>query len=479
MDVYSIMDQRWRGDKNPFSLNPRRCAFISGTPGIGKSTFGLVLVSLLMQRAKPVLLFYKSDTSSCTQALWQGCSYEFEDQDARKILRAATSKLWALCSPFTHDQDIIEIWSIGDTILPLSHKSINQICIASPGNAADASTGIKSWVKNNKAITLTIPTCTWDEICHIRKASFGDLADHRCDLQELRKRFDMWGGVPRTIIDNPELCEENENQFRKLRIEDVIRYLGASSLDHGKYPTGIFHLVPGLRVYKEDTSSDGGDSIYESIPSFWWASDLLHERAWKQFRQNQETDVIDFIETLGNDPISRDKAWEVETHHLIKTVGICGELRNLETGETTDFEILPSQASFIETFTDINKSSDYWCPVKRNHRTCDLYRPSDGQILHMTVGKPHEIDISGLEEAIKSDIFETWKAEHPNQKLQLIFVVHSSVFEDFDKQIYKYSEPSPSEGRSKKGSECKEKNIAEAKDRRKSDVEKILLSIND
>ena len=103
MDVYSIMDKRWRGDKNPFPLNPRRCALISGTPGIGKSTFGLVLVTLLMQREKPVLLFYKSDTGSCTQALWQGCSYEFEDQDARKILRAATSQLWALCSPFTHD----------------------------------------------------------------------------------------------------------------------------------------------------------------------------------------------------------------------------------------------------------------------------------------------------------------------------------------------------------------------------------------
>jgi hypothetical protein len=200
----------------------------------------------------------------------------------------------------------------------------------------------------------------------------------------------------------------------------------------------------------------------------------LHERAWKQFRQNQETDVINFIENLGNDPISREKAWEVEIHHLIETVGIFGALRNLETGETTYLKIPPSQASFFETLTDINKSSDYWRTVKCNHRTYDLYRPSDGQILHMTVGKPHEIDISGLEEAIKSHIFETWKAEHPNKKLQLIFVVHPSVFMEFDKQTYKDSEPSPYEGGSKKGSECKEKNIAEAKDRRKSDVEKMI-----
>ena len=162
----------------------------------------------------------------------------------------------------------------------------------------------------------------------------------------------------------------------------------------------------------------------------------MQERAWKQFRQNQETDVIDFIENLGNDPISRNKAWEVEVHHLIETVGICGALRKLNTGKTTDFEISPGQASFFETFADINETSDYWRPVKRNHRTCQLYRPSHGVILQLTVGKTHEIDISGLEEAIKSDIFKTWKAEHPNLKLRLIFVVHPSVFMEFDKQTY-------------------------------------------
>jgi hypothetical protein len=58
-------------------------------------------------------------------------------------------------------------------------------------------------------------------------------------------------------------------------------------------------------------------------------------------------------------------------------------------------------------------------------------------MFQMTVGKSHEINISGLEEILKSNIFEAWRKERQDEYLKLMFIVHKSTYKEFGKQNYK------------------------------------------
>ena len=69
--------------------------------------------------------------------------------------------------------------------------------------------------------TLAIPPCTWDEIPHIRLAKFGDLAEKNCPVNILRQRFDLWGGVPRTLMyDRRSDGSHADAEFNKWKVAD-------------------------------------------------------------------------------------------------------------------------------------------------------------------------------------------------------------------------------------------------------------------
>ena len=168
-DVYQILHDTWKGEK-PRYEEPQHCVLITGTPGIGKSVFGKILCAVISQRPKPSLIFYREVYESSSTLFWQGKAYVMEtERESRKVL----DQLWqmGICST-SHDDDQVEIWSIGDTNLPLEDWHINRICITSPGQArtGNFSMILKQWVKNNHALTLAIPPCTWDEILQIRLA---------------------------------------------------------------------------------------------------------------------------------------------------------------------------------------------------------------------------------------------------------------------------------------------------------------------
>ena len=126
---------------------------------------------------------------------------------------------------------------------------------------------------------------------------------------------------------------ESEAKFRQLNIAAAMEYLGNSTVDHDKHSRTIFHLLPSFSMIdKEDENTTLLDK-YQRNSVLWWATPVLEQRAWVQFRESQEADVLDFIQSLRNESTSRGKAWEAEIHHLIQCVGIQGTLRNLETDE--------------------------------------------------------------------------------------------------------------------------------------------------
>jgi hypothetical protein len=252
-----------------------------------------------------------------------------------------------------------------------------------------------------------------------------------------------------------------------------MEFLGTSTIDHDKHSGTIFHLLPSFNMIdKEDENTTLLDK-YQRNSVFWWATPILEQRAWMQFRESQEADVLDFIQTLSNDPASRGKAWEAEIHHLIQCVGIQGTLRNLETGEVIkDYAISRSSGALFQNFEDINRTADYWRPVSPIHKTCDSYKPSDGLMFQMTVGKTHPINISGLENVVQSQVFRSFQKEHPETPLRMIFIVHPSVFKNFKKQSYTYkSKEKEQEGNSKTTSKNRKRNTTKRKAEQKIAIE--------
>ena len=173
----------------------------------------------------------------------KGQAYLMEtERKSRKVLSELLRM--RVCST-SHDDDQIEIWSIGDTSLPFEDWHINRICITSPGHAriGNFSMKLKQWVKNNHALTLAIPPCTWDEILHIRLSCFGDLAEKECPIDTLQQAFDLWGGIPRTLMYDQSLdASHADSEFNKWKVADAIRYLGNYDLDHDQHSGKIFHL---------------------------------------------------------------------------------------------------------------------------------------------------------------------------------------------------------------------------------------------
>jgi hypothetical protein len=94
-------------------------------------------------------------------------------------------------------------------------------------------------------------------------------------------------------------------------------------------------------------------------------------------------------------------------------------------------------------------------------------------MFQMTVGKTREINISGLEEVLKSNIFEGWRKEHKDEYLKLIFIVHKSTYQEFGKQSYKYTNVD-SEGNSKAAKDQRKRNTAKIKASRKLTVESAI-----
>ena len=329
LDIYKILHKGWQGLK-PYSptLQRQRCAYITGTPGIGKSVFGLFLCKVLCGRSKPALIFYgASRPANFVHVFWQGSIHQIEETSAEKLISLILKK--NLYSYDSDKNDLIEIWAIGDTCLCLPDALINRVCISSPGQTRRVSTlgrDLKSWVKEKSALQLVIPPCDWNEILNIRCALVASDPDQKCPLDALQERFNLWGGVPRTIIINPELLRNRESEeLKKIRVKDAMQFLGTYDLDHDHLSGKLFHLHPAFLKSYEDNPSlmdkyDAGNAKY------FWATKALEARAWAQFGRQQEEEVLDFILTKANDPAARGNAWEPYIHLLIESEGLTGTL---------------------------------------------------------------------------------------------------------------------------------------------------------
>jgi hypothetical protein len=180
-----------------------------------------------------------------------------------------------------------------------------------------------------------------------------------------------------------------------------------------------------------------------------------------KYRHENESAVLDYITTLNNEPTTRGKVWEEKIHNLIRSSGICGTLRDLETDEVIDHFIIQSSSSaHFNQLKEIDSATDYWRPISKRHPTCDAYILSKGLMVQMTVGAEHGINVNGLESVLKSGIFTEWENQHPNELLKLVLIVDGQAYEKFRKdQAYTYNP------------EARKANNRSARDKKQMDLE--------
>jgi hypothetical protein len=327
-EVYSVLDEMFRGKKDVGNLERCTCALITGTPGIGKSVFGLVLIKLIMQRPKPTLILYNPAFSKRMEIFWQGRCFVATEEKAWDFVSNIMED-GDLISMTSHDHDMIEIWYISDARVPIHNEYIKEVCISSPRRANSSQASyyeIKTWAKNTRAITLALPPCEWSEMLNIRLALWKEEADKKCPLETLEKEYKFWGGVPRTLIEKPASLENLRSKFRQLKIADALPPLGTYNLDHIKVSESFFHLLPAFKMLETDSKLSLNEKY--SNPTYWWATESMAQQAWSQFCHEQEATVISYIEMLNNVPGARGRSIE-EVYHLVEVAGIRWSLRNL------------------------------------------------------------------------------------------------------------------------------------------------------
>jgi hypothetical protein len=83
----------------------------------------------------------------------------------------------------------------------------------------------------------------------------------------------------------------------------------------------------------------------------------------------------------------------------------------------------------------------------KNFSPGDGYLPANGQILQMTTGKSYSINASGVENVLGSRIFGAWQDKYATESIKCIFVVHTSVFDDYtEPQSFNYGECASARG---------------------------------
>ena len=312
-DIYQVLDERFKGKKQPYGqLCP--AVLVTGTPGIGKTVFGMLLSRMVMQRKKPAVLLWKElgYHPDLYTLIWQGKVFDISFDTAKAlILKMVDEGLYTFDS---HDHDRIELWNISDTCTPIQDCAANQVCISSAGqiNNAEFVINLKEWKKKNWVLTLVVPPCTWDEIQQIRAGycKYTSATEDMYPLNDVRRLYDLWGGVPHTILHNPTSLDVR-NEFQQIRIADAMKYIATYKVDREVHSDQLFHLIPNW----EDKDSLSLQEHYDARRAkFDWATPALERKAWAHFNYQEEDDVVKYILNRSNDPTSRGRAWEAHIH---------------------------------------------------------------------------------------------------------------------------------------------------------------------
>jgi hypothetical protein len=358
---------------------------ITGTPGVGKSTFLLYVLWRLahMETTKTVILRRHMDEKAILVFQNDGCWVTLDDKDLYILLKDAAT------------------WYLADTLdPPPGQVNAVTILVASPARRHYEAFGRY----------LNTPPLHYFPIWSLEELKL--LADaYSRDLKDIEERYYKIGGIPRYVL------EKDHN------LKTVIR----SAV--GRLAIEKFPLIASGSVSKEDQVSHLIVQFVVDTTSYQdftlqMASSYATEMAMEVFLQNQEEEVKRFI--LSNSPIPalatlRGSMFEAYAHQKLAMGGkFIG--RSLENSEECELDISMMKIGRFFKVSECIDSKMYYVPWYSNHPCIDSVVLDKGYF-QMTIASEHDIVWGKLKEMV-----DELKMD------KLYFVVPHTIFEEFQKQ---------------------------------------------
>lgn len=257
--------------------------------------------------------------------------------------------------------------------------------------------------------------------------------------------YNRWGGVPRLLLDYGDKTERLKDLEDTIYTADpftLFRQAGLSRIDHANVSGLHFHLIPGEKI--RDNTASLADLTFR-YASYCWATTWLQERFWELLKNEQgEISIMNFLLDRNNVAAARAYAFEPHVFRTLENSGMEGLFRKLTAKGFEDMGVMALGVLRRRTFTnfsDIPTGEDvhngyFYVPHQTNHMSVDMYIPSDGLLVQVTIGQKHGVKMQGLKDAVQSGIFGEWSAKNPTEKFKLVFLCDSYNFSTFSRQPY-------------------------------------------
>ncbi|KAI3654554.1 hypothetical protein MP228_000608 [Amoeboaphelidium protococcarum] len=335
-------------------------AFLTGTPGIGKTTFLLYLIDLLLKDQRQVIF---GSGNFLTKFVYWKSRHDYELIEEGDI------------DPYVSNPDIFFLMDSRDI------QSTLGPCIICSSPRADIAKQFRKTAK-----LLYMPVWDWNEIQQLHVIIYSDLISK----DYLATRFFFIGGVPRYLF---ERTDENGAEFVKFAInQSEPSHLMRLYQSQGSFaPEKVSH-----RLIHQD-----GITEYSLKYASPFVTTLVAEK-FQTIRPDMVIQWLDETSELGKAGGLRGHLFE-DIGHAILRKGGCFCIRNLDSRDgNTEMKTIPARdltivGGGIHTLRLSNWIDQYYYkPVSKIFECIDSWMVMDGETwgFKFTVAPSHKISTS-------------------------------------------------------------------------------------
>jgi len=365
---------------NDFKITSKTSKVVlMGTPGIGKSSFGIYCVWKALEMKKTVIYQHGSAASFFTIF-----------KRGEKPIRVKRDSAEDVPPEALEQNNVF----IADSITPSGLIQAFTLFVSSPNRGR-----VYEWSKHRECETYFFPTWEMDELDLIREhIYYGAGGDEGSVLsqEELQTRFDSVGGVPRFIFEDFKWREHEDSL-----LDSVERFLDNSeytNIKNKKNVYGISHRAIHIDVDRSTFTNIG----YKP------ASYKVEEYIVDYLKSSERAKFVAFMDNCKGASGMQGLRGHVFEWHLVGYL-----MRTLKRRPITarsldgkaDIVIPPSENVITRTFTEVSDITDaarqdedamvIWQPHVSNHPASDfiITRGRDVYFIQSTVSNAHSITL--------------------------------------------------------------------------------------
>ncbi|GBB85883.1 hypothetical protein RclHR1_12330004 [Rhizophagus clarus] len=380
---------------------------ITGTPGIGKTYFGLYLlyyIRLHHPNATIVWQLADSDTHQCYQFMPDG-----------NVLVGGIAQFYDSISNKNN-------YYIVDAQKP-EKSSAYVILLTSP--KAELYNSI--W-KSEGITKYYMPIWNDEEIITLWNIRYKEMKDENGDTftyEKLEMLMGRWGLIPRILRKwKDDLYSETEfdKLINEVDLMKCLKSVNEEGMSKDSASGRLIHIIvePNFRKYK-----------------FCFASSFVSDSLINAYERYHHSSVRDFLQSSYSEPKAsglRGNLFEDYAHRQLQKGGTF-RIRELTKGVTST-EIMNKKMdklyyNWFDTLRDVDANS-YNRPRSRIFESTDSFvfnsQENTLDLFQVTVSKAHGVKVKGLEK-IKTHVW--------NGNIKLYFVVPSDKFDDYPWQSYR------------------------------------------